>query len=476
MPNRGGMAILTIFLLGLSIWGVSAVLTIRDERLQYVIVGICLALFLLLTVKPRYPLDFKLLIFAIWGYFIGAKGFAYLSPAPPLYIGEITLAVCMVGAVLREGFHPTRILNQHVLINLCLVLLVLCSVRLYFDYRIYSLYAIRDFAMIYYSLFMLLAVFLLKDPKLRKVFKKAILWAMMIGSVVAVIAGLGLGDMIQTASLGFIWPHPDVTGPLLTAVAVYFIFQYKLSKHVIWLMLAIILTGFLVMQKSAYPFCFVLTCCFLIIFARMYILVLLGVVAVLFVAIALPLDIMFQTNWLTGSDIANTISDGTKASAYAEDATDSTSSWRLAWWKMVYEETMRTNSVFGLGFGADITTPFLKDVYGVEIDPQRHGYARYPHNIFFTVLGRLGWLGVSGLLLYCGVFLVTMAKIAKWMWRCKAAALEYALLAFVFAGFCNAFVQATYEVPYAAIAHWCVLGYLLIYYKSKRRVHDVVNS
>ncbi len=64
--------------------------------------------------------------------------------------------------------------------------------------------------------------------------------------------------------------------------------------------------------------------------------------------------------------------------------------FRLAWWHSVFDQTMAEGPVFGVGWGADITEPFVRSY---QLDLGDDFNTRSPHSILFTVLGRMGLVG-----------------------------------------------------------------------------------
>lgn len=135
------------FLMLLSMWAVSALLEVGyDTRNK--ILGVGFFVILLFSLWRKIPLDAKLLFIIILGYALGGKGFAYVSPVEPVYIGEICLALCMFGLMIRirhAGLFDTSI---H---NLIWVYLIYAGIHLMVDYGQYRLLAIRDSTTAYYT-------------------------------------------------------------------------------------------------------------------------------------------------------------------------------------------------------------------------------------------------------------------------------------------------------------------------------------
>lgn len=130
---------------------------------------------------------------------------------------------------------------------------------------------------------------------------------------------------------------------------------------------------------------------------------------------------------------------------------------------------MDDNPVFGAGLGSDISSSFLTGFYSADRATQglEEGGARYPHNVLFTVIGRLGLVG----LFVFGAYLLIVAKTLVDFCRVFLRRDDYLIGDLLFfalfcSGLANAFVQSTYEAPYAAIIHWVALAYIA------RRLYD----
>ena len=79
----------------LSMVAISSLLEVRDG-IRNVILGTGGFLILLFLSWRSIALDAKLLFIIILGYALGGKGFAYVSPFEPIYIGEISLSLYTV--------------------------------------------------------------------------------------------------------------------------------------------------------------------------------------------------------------------------------------------------------------------------------------------------------------------------------------------------------------------------------------------
>jgi hypothetical protein len=140
------LALIAVMML-LSIVAMSSLLETRAQT-RDVILGVGFCVILLLALWRNIPLDAKLLLIIILGYALGGKDFAYVGPMEPVYIGEICLALCMLGLLIRlrhAGLFDTSI---HKLIW---VHLIYAGIHLMVDYGQYRLLAIRDSTTAYYT-------------------------------------------------------------------------------------------------------------------------------------------------------------------------------------------------------------------------------------------------------------------------------------------------------------------------------------
>lgn len=467
MGNRASVLLILLAFFGVALWGVSALIMLDDPKLQWTILTIVTCIMGLIVVFPKIPIDGKLVLLCLCGYLIGAKGFAYLSPSPPLYIGEITFACCGLVFLIRHAGNILVFLKRDILISILLILFGLCSLRIYFDFKQHGLYAIRDFAMIYYSFFCGFTYLLCKNEVYKKLLRNAFIIAICIGAALNFSSYLGLSAQLSEYSFGLISIHPDVTVGIYVSLVFFFLHKFAQNKNPLLLLLCILCLCPVLTQKSSYAFSFFVSFLFFLFFVRTKVIILFGILSTVAGLCVLLLDLTLEMNLLLGNDVLSTV-DEVSAIEHGIRGSGNTTEWRLAWWRLVFDMTVDENPFLGLGFGADITSPFLREVYKINYYGQNHGYARYPHCILFTVFGRLGIIGLLGFGMFALVFFNKMLHLSHFIKKPSTSSIEYAMIAFVLAGFANAFVQATYEIPYGAIPHWIILGYLLYWHREQR--------
>ncbi|HEX4639165.1 MAG TPA: hypothetical protein VH170_06745, partial [Chthoniobacterales bacterium] len=78
------------------------------------------------------------------------------------------------------------------------------------------------------------------------------------------------------------------------------------------------------------------------------------------------------------------------------DSSAANNEFRTVWWTTVFNETMQKGPFFGLGFGYDLTAGFMRAYF--LTGGEDTATTRSPHSILFTVLGRMGLIGLASFL------------------------------------------------------------------------------
>jgi len=448
------IAVLAVSML-LSMWAMSSLLETRAQT-RDVILGVGFFVILLLALWRNIPLDAKLLLIIILGYALGGKGFAYVSPMEPVYIGEICLALCMFGLMIRlrlAGLFDTSI---HKLIW---VYLIYAGIHLMVDYGQYRLLAIRDSATAYYSLYFFAAYSLFQNEIIVTAFERIIKIAIAFGLLQH---GIGLYGLRFSG----LYPIGDAYIPLIVGGALYFLIRGAESKKIFYILIGGIAVVALFSGKTAGVLGLFGALAVGIVFGRVKSLMLptlfvggLGIVA-LAAAIVISPD-FFAEHIASGDTVeAFGISEGEFVGL------SGTSSWRMDWWMMIWDDTMERAPFWGLGFGSDISTAFLGQTLGELV--------RYPHNVIFTVIGRLGLIGlVIFTTLFVAIGMFSIRFCSCYYRNADRRDADLICPAVVIAGMLNGIVQSTYEIPHGAITHWVCLGYMVArYYRPQSYVND----
>lgn len=449
--NKIVQLVLLALLMLLSMMAVSTLLELRDSA-RNVILGAGCFVILLLVLWRRVPVDAKLMLLVILGYALGGKGFAYVSPFEPIYIGEITLALCILCMLSRPkqlGLFDTPI---H---GLIWIYVLYAGIHLIVDFETYRLLAIRDSSMAYYALFFVASYSLFHNENVTRAFEKTVRCA---------IAFSTLSILYHVSKIGIKFPgfspHTDAFIPLCVGSVLYLLVLGMERKKLHYIVLAGALSLMVIMTKTAALVALAVVVATAVLYGRINRLIMpaliLGALCIIGLAVIAFIDTDIAINLLLGGEAAEAV--GIQSGEFV--GFSGTTQWRWLWWTIIWNDTMQMAPFWGQGFGSDITGPFLVAWLGPEYgDPT--GYARYPHNIMVTVLGRLGFIGVAifGMLFVAtGRFVIRFCR----SYFSSPARRDADLFCYgvIVAGMINGVLQSTYEIPHGAITHWICLGYL----------------
>ena len=459
-----------MLLLLLSMWAMSALLEVRGTT-RNVILGIGGFVILLSALWRKIPLDAKLLFIVLLGYALGGKGFAYVSPYEPVFIGEISLAFCMGGFLLRAkqwGLVDTAIHKW------IWVYLIYAGIHLWVDYNQYSLVAIRDSATAYYALFFIASFIMFRNQLVVSTFEKIIKVALLFGIIQMMNQFYG-----KTFGLALTFPgfgsHADAYIQLSSAAALFFLTRGMESKKILYILIGVCAAGMLCSIKTSAVCALAAVIGAAILWGRVRSLLIPSVFMGVTGFVVLALVTMFNPDFF-----AEHIASGETAETFGIEGGQfvglrGTSSWRLDWWMNIWDNTMAIAPFWGQGFGADITGPYLEVWLGIKADPA--GYARYPHCVLFTIIGRLGLIGLfifGALFIAIGVFSLRYCR--RFFQAVDRRDADVITFGVVVAGMVNGLLQATYEVPYGAIPFWVCLGYMAARYYSPQAEVDTNNA
>jgi O-antigen ligase len=412
-----------------------------------------------------------LLGFLFFGYIIGNRGFAQISPVPglPVFFSELGLAAALVLVVLRGTLRRTLPVRRDWLNGLLLLWLALGCGRILADVRAYGFVALRDFAMVYYLLYFFVTQGLAAHLPSRGVLRAAL---------VVTFTALPL-----TGLLGTLFPDFFLTNLLISGVPVIF---YKGD-----LLATFLFTGFVLLVPDedrrwnengwrwlAALVSLVLGLSLLSRSSLLGLLVAIGwlawsgrwrparVLAAVCVAGLLSVTVysllqkkdFTQTKVYAVYEAVVSITDysgtGNYRSEMSGDKGDN-NRFRLVWWKNVAQETLANSPVLGLGFGADLAKGFLLEYYPTaDVDFT----ARSPHNIFMTTLGRMGLAGASVLLCIYWVQARNTARVARAARTDPTRRDAMTLQAAVWVLMVSACLGVVLEGPMGAIPFWIMLG------------------
>jgi O-antigen ligase len=143
-----------------------------------------------------------------------------------------------------------------------------------------------------------------------------------------------------------------------------------------------------------------------------------------------------------------------------EQTDQGTAAWRVVWWQRLYDQVMKRNPVFGIGFGESLAVyhPLLASL-------QEEFLVRSPHNFNVTVFTRMG---IAGLLLWLAIVAVGIGELFVSVWRGMDRAGPYTTerrdeltfwILMLVCSVVNSSFGVLMEGPVMAIWFWLALGF-----------------
>ncbi len=425
-------------------------------------------LVVLALIGYRYqPANLQLMVVAVLfaGYLIGNRGFAQVMPSPafPLLPAEAGLAGLFILQALERmagGAAPRRLGAWDYLIG---AWIVYGCARMLFDGRVHGMVAIRDFAMVYYAAFFFLAANLahrrsMQVDRLLQIIRIAS--SLMAGIYLFTRISPGvLESMVIWRGVPLIFYKDDLVGVFAALGAVLHFIQYERAKRSLSVAWCLVLVGVVLYTNNRSAMLALAVGALGLLFAgRWRLSALLGtggvVGAVFIVAIATWRGDTWRDTPLMGVyDRVVSLTDPFGEREYGGEITGNKGDnnlFRMVWWQEVVGETVEVSPVFGLGFGYDLSSRFLREYYADNIQ----GFsARSPHSIIVTVFGRMGVVGVT-------VYLAIILMLANRVWTCAGLQDLETLAPLLGAAmvFTSACFGVVLEGPMGAVVFWSLMG------------------
>jgi O-antigen ligase len=439
---------------------------IADGSLGLVAVlsGICLLF--LLSRSVRLSADVLLGSIALLGYLIGNRGFAQLHPPfLPLLPAELTLGVALACDLWRWGRTKALPWRRDALNTGILLWIAVSAARLPVDVRQGGIVALRDFAMIYYALFFFVA----QDWSLQAPAARWLERSLAIGVAIGTptfLAFLSWPDWfvshLQIAGAPLIFIKSDVAGGFMAAGTLLFASYFARTRR--WwqlLMAALCLVAAIASNSRAALVALAVGFAWLVA-ARAWrtlmpilALFVLGGFGLIGHAVLSDRPLTRTPLYRIYESVASIADVRSTRSYQAEELGDKSDNnqFRLVWWSAVAAETWSDGRWFGLGFGHDLASDFLRIYYA---DANEEFSARSPHNFLFSAFGRTGLIGLVALIAVIGAM-------GRKTWRAGARdRLEgtgsLALWLVGWAIFASACFGVVLEGPMGAVVFWITLG------------------
>lgn len=400
-----------------------------------------------------------MLSIALLGYALGGRGFAYLG-FPPIFIGEITLAIG-IAAMIQSG-RATKTLQLSHFLPLILFM-VWGALRTMPYFGPYGVNAIRDAVIWGYGMFAIVtAALLIAVPEylslLVKWFSRFVVIYLIAMPALWLISRLIGGEFPANPMTGV--PFIEIKGgDTCVQLAGMFVFLVTMGGSVnpwvgpllIPLNLGMNLHGRAGMLSFAIG-----------VFLAMLLKPFSERAWRIFGVMILGLVLLWATDFKVGDvgggreisfDYVTRAVTSVLDSKSSDEDLQGTKRWRLMWWTDIIDYTIHGKYFWtGKGFGIS-----LADDDGYQID----GTLRSPHNGHLTVLARSGVPGFSLWIISHIVFAITMVKLhlqarrrRDWKW----AGLFLCLLAYWAALMTNASFDVFLEGPMGGVWLWSIYG------------------
>jgi hypothetical protein len=419
------------------------------------------------ALAARAPRGLPRAIFAvlIFGYILGNRGFAQLSPARsiPLFPAELALAAGSALLIMRATAEKRLPFFTDRLNFALLVWIGLACARIGFDVHTFGLEAIRDFAMVYYAGFFFLAQYLFtKEAEPSRWLHRCLLVATALLLPMYILFDRFpdfFASRLTFRDVPLIFYKGDLVGTNLTIGGLVWFIYYEQNRNRWWalaLSLALVVAMLTTNNRSS-ALALLVGASWLAVGGRWRLLRTLAIGGVLGGA-ALFFWYAFQGRPLNQTPLqslyeeASSLIDPTGKRNYAgagSYAKGDNNRFRVVWWETVINDTWEHSPYIGLGFGYDLAEKFLKVYYPDSGDDFR---ARSPHSILVTTFARMGILGLLSFL----IFLATLLFPTRWAMRGELVdAVPWVTAWAILTSACFGVVL---EGPMGAVLFWTALG------------------
>lgn len=406
-----------------------------------------------------------LLAAVVVGYILGNRGFAQLSLSRslPLLPAETVLLVAVPSMLARMAFGKVSAFYRDGLNYALLAWLVIGAGRLPVDFNRYGLFALRDFAMVYYTVFFFIGQACAGHAASVRLLRSALTATFVVLPVVAAIEQALPGFFFTHLTfhgVPFIYHKSDLLAAYHAGGFFWLWTRWEKTGSRLWLAPAainLLMLGTTASSRAAMAALVVVTLMWLVarrwrIAAAQVLVVGTAVLTVVFVVSFTNRDLR-QTAVYSAYEHVISIVDLEGTGTYQNKETGDpglNNRFRITWWKTVTLDTLAQNPVFGLGFGYDLAARFLVEY---ELIAAEDFTTRSPHSMVVSVFGRMGVVGLAA-------WLAVALAMAGLTVRCFRAddfdAIGLICLAWVL--WFSACVGVVLEGPMGAVVFWTVLG------------------
>lgn len=425
--------------------------------------------YLFLTKAAQVTPETYMLSFLVFGYIVGNRGFAQITPLGnlPLFMGELGLIVGTVFLAIHISLKKEFSFRLDALGIAILIWMIVGTIRVVFDYPNYGILALRDFAMVYYAAFFFIAQPMAKHTCSRKIFEKIFQTALFLlipGFLLFKTYPEFFHQHLIFDGTPLIFYKGDLAASFLGIGFVYHYCKYDSTNMFKFLLLAylfLILTIYTTMRAAWVGLAFILI---LIIFTKK--LNVIKHVCVAIIILILPLVVYMS---IFTEDIKQTrpyavyehlismtdISGTGNYSNIDSIGSGANNRFRLIWWRTVINQTLDHGLIFGLGFGYNLTDQFYQKYYNVI---EQNFAVRSPHGFILSVFGRMGLLGLGLFIFIISAMLIKTYQELYISRKSKILTLAFPYWCVSWVLFLSACFGVVLEGPMGAITFWILLG------------------
>ncbi len=432
---------------------------------NYMLPGLALALTVaaVLARLLKLPADVVLLGLAVFGYIVGNRGFAQLMPSPtlPILPAEGVLALALGWRLLLCALERRLPFRGDALDWAVLAWVVVGGIRFLFDFPVHGFLALRDFAMVYYALFYFVVRHMVCEPRARTYLIRCFIAGLL---MLPVMFGLThafpefFNSQLTLRGIPVFFYKPDLVYTIMGVGSVLLFFE---GRNRAWMQVAAVLLGLGVAagdnRASLLGLVVVMTGLMLVRHWRYPLMqggALAGVLAVVVAGATLGEHAGLQQRLHGTYDRLRSVFDPQGAQVYESEESyfkGDNNLFRTVWWQAVIGEALEGNPVFGLGFGYNLASSFVMQYYPESFDDFT---ARSPHNIFLTIFGRMGLVGLATWVWLC----LVMARRTWCSLRSDDAKAAWGRWSSLWVLLTSATFGVVLEGPMGAVIFWCLLG------------------
>jgi hypothetical protein len=466
--------------LGLGVAALAAFVATTSVGPALIAGALAASLLAIVRTRLRQPLVPVLVLAVMAGYVLFNRNFAGLSVGGGqlrVYVGELLLLLALPWAITAL---PSRVgpATGAVLVALG-IWLAYATLRLLAGGFDYGIDAVRDFALAYYGLFVVVgyAIWPIMSPKAWIGYFTALFGALLIVVTIFATAGpfsLPLPATVLDARTAV--NRADQMAVGLVAAAAFFLLPLRGARlPMVRLMAAgaalALLIPLQVRAASVSAFAMLALLALHRRWATVLTLVAMPVIGFSIISMApavfrgrlgetSPEALVHRQLATIGAVLGGQVTEAAAArSIWTSDLVVDTVAWRLAWWEGLLRDTTSSlpKTLFGAGFGADLIAPldFNPD------DPSAALPLRSPHNFLLTLFARTGIVGLVAWLMFFAACVYGGLRGVSAGMRSRLVAetdLLLWLVAYPVAIAVSALFGVVLEGPYSAIPCYLMLG------------------